>query len=134
LATLLGLQVERKRETLQRGWREVPAWLFVNQDGRRLNPRRVGEAFARALKAGRPPGHFTPHSPRHTYASLLLADGTSPAYVKEQLGHASISMTVDLYGKWLPASNHGAVDRLDERSKSGQHGSKTVATGVPEGV
>jgi len=31
-------------------------------------------------------------------------------YVKEQLGHASI--TVDTYGKWLRPVNKAAVDRL----------------------
>lgn len=30
------------------------------------------------------------------------------------LGHASITLTVDTYGKWLPMGNKAAVDRLDE--------------------
>ena len=34
-------------------------------------------------------------------------------YVKEQLGHASIQITVDIYGHWIPGSNKAAVDRLD---------------------
>ena len=33
------------------------------------------------------------HDLRHTYATLLLMQGESPAYVKEQLGHSSIKMT-----------------------------------------
>jgi hypothetical protein len=32
----------------------------------------------------------------------LLQAGESPQYVQEQLGHASITLTVDTYGKWLP--------------------------------
>jgi hypothetical protein len=64
-------------------------------------------------KAGLPT-HFTPHSLRHTFASLLLQQGESPAYVQRQLGHASIKLTVDTYGKWLPMGNLAAVDRLDE--------------------
>jgi len=32
----------------------------------------------------------------------LLQEGETAEYVKEQLGHASIRMTVDTYGKWLP--------------------------------
>jgi integrase len=55
---------------------------------------------------------------RHTYASLLLQDGVSPVYVQRQLGHASIQLTVDTYGKWLPMENKGAVDRLDKASGS----------------
>jgi integrase len=58
--------------------------------------------------------HFSAHSFRHTFASQLLEMGESPAYVQRQLGHSSIKMTVDTYGKWLPAGNKNAVDRLDE--------------------
>jgi integrase len=44
----------------------------------------------------------SPHDLRHTYATLLLLDNISPAYVQKQLGHHSISMTVDIYGHWMP--------------------------------
>ena len=50
---------------------------------------------------------------RHTYATLLLVDGVSPAYVQEQLGHSSIELTVGTYGRWLRKKAPGAVDRLD---------------------
>jgi integrase len=36
------------------------------------------------------------HDLRHTFASLLLRQGESIVYVKEQLGHASIQITVDV--------------------------------------
>ena len=39
-------------------------------------------------------------------------NGESPAYVKEQLGHSSIKMTVDIYGHWIPGANRQAVNRL----------------------
>jgi hypothetical protein len=55
---------------------------------------------------------------RHTFASLLLQQGVSPAYVQRQLGHASIQMTVDTYEKWLPMGNKAAVDALDSPSGS----------------
>ena len=50
----------------------------------------------------------------HTFASLLLQQGESPVYVKEQMGHSSIAITVDLYGHLIPGGNRQAVDRLDE--------------------
>ncbi len=34
-------------------------------------------------------------------------------YVKEQLGHSSISITVDIYGHLIPGSNRKAVNKLD---------------------
>ena len=36
---------------------------------------------------------------RLTFASLLLQQGESPQYVQRQLGHSSITLTADLYGK-----------------------------------
>ena len=45
--------------------------------------------------------------------SILLADGVSPVYVQEQLGHATIELTVSTYGRWLkkkaPARSIGSI-------------------------
>jgi len=38
-------------------------------------------------------------------------------YVKEQLGHSSIKVTVDLYGHYLPSENRNAIDSLDDNTK-----------------
>ncbi len=50
---------------------------------------------------------------RLTFASRLLQNRESPVYVKDQLGHASINITVDTYGHLTPGANKAAVDRLD---------------------
>jgi integrase len=52
------------------------------------------------------------HDLRHTYATLLLMHGESPAYVSKQLGHSSIKITVDVYCHWLPNADRAAVNRL----------------------
>jgi integrase len=120
------LHLERKAETLRGRWSEVPPWVFCTQLGTPYDVAFVQRAFKRTVKAAKLPLHFTPHSLRHTYASLMLQAGESPVYVQRQLGHASIKMTVDTYGKWLPMGNKAAVDRLDD----GAAGSKTVAVGA----
>ena len=74
-----------------------------------------GKAFKRVQKATGLPPHHGPHSLRHTFASLLLRQG-----------EASITLTVDTYGKWLPIGNKAAVDRLDEPPIS-ESGGKLVA-------
>ena len=38
------------------------------------------------------------HDLRHTFGSLLIQAGASIVYVKEQMGHSSIQVTVDTYG------------------------------------
>ena len=56
--------------------------------------------------------------PQYTVASLLLSSGYSMLHVKEQLGHSSIKVTVDLYGHYLPSENKGAIDSLDDIPKT----------------
>jgi hypothetical protein len=36
------------------------------------------------------------------------------------MGHSSIMITVDVYGKWEPGGNREAVDRLDEDVRTGR--------------
>ena len=53
------------------------------------------------------------HTLRHTYASLLLERRASLAYVSEQLGHASSSVTLRVYTHPIPREGRRAVDDLD---------------------
>lgn len=66
-----------------------------------ITQRMVQRAMQRACKAARLRVR-NPHDLRHTYATILLMDHYSPAYVQKQLGHSSISITVDIYGHWIP--------------------------------
>jgi integrase len=122
---LRALLVDRKALTLRRGWGAVPARVFITDQGETLTEDRIRAAMARALKAAKLPLHHTPHSLRHTFASLHLQAGESVAYVQRQFGHASIKLTVDTYGKWLPMGKKAAANRLDELPS----GSKMVAAG-----
>lgn len=60
------------------------------------------------------------HDLRHTYASLLLQAGEPIAYVKQQLGHSSIQVTVDRYGHFIPGANRQAVERLAAATSEGE--------------
>jgi integrase len=113
VAELRQQQSQRKSEKLRRGLTELPPWTFCTSAGTPYDHANVLKAFKRVLKAAKLPGHYSPHGLRHTYASLLLQAGESPAYVQRHLGHASIQLTVDTYGKWLPLGNKAAVDALD---------------------
>jgi integrase len=122
LMTLESLQRDRKEEYLARGKNEIPEWVFLSagkrekegkhSEGRRVEMHNVKHRhFHKCLaKAGLRRIRF--HDLRHTYATLLLMQGESLVYVKDQLGHSSIKMTVDTYGHWIPGSNRQAVNRL----------------------
>src|SRR5262249_24118924 len=78
-----------------------------------LHACRDGSAFKRVLRVPHLREHSPPHPPRHSYAGILISDDVSPAYVQRQLGHATYTLTVDTYGKWLPMGNKD-VDGLDD--------------------
>jgi integrase len=112
--TLKTLQLERKKETLRKGWQEVPSWVFTTGKGTMVNPDNFRSRDWPKLLAKAQMRQFRIHDLRHTYASLLIQQGESLAYVKEQLGHHSIRVTVDTYGHLVPGGNRVAADRLDD--------------------
>ena len=57
---------------------------------------------------------FRFHDLRHTHASLLLALGVHPKIVQERLGHASVTMTMDVYSHLLPGVQEAAVAKFEE--------------------
>jgi integrase len=111
--TLKSLLVERKKETLRKGWGEVPPWVFISENGTHLFPSNFRERVWYKLLSKAGLRHIRIHDLRHTFASLLIQNGESLAYVKEQLGHHSIQITVDTYGHLVPGGNRQAVDKLD---------------------
>ncbi len=84
--TLQELQAKRREEWFRAGKGEIPALVFISEDGTMLDGANIRKVLARTLKAAGLPPHFTPHSLRHTYASLLLQQGESPAYVQASSG------------------------------------------------
>ena len=90
-------------------------WLFParSDPSRPRTHSTAAKAFHRDILTAGLPSRFTPRSLRHSFASILLAAGVSPVYVQEQLGHASIELTVGTYGRWLRKRSPGALDTFD---------------------
>ncbi len=87
--------------------------VFRNGAGHRLDASRVSKTILRRCLLLADLRQIRFHDLRHTFASLLLSNGESLVYVKEQLGHHSIQITVDTYGHLIPGANKAAVDKLD---------------------
>jgi integrase len=112
--TLRGLLATRKEETLKKGWGAVPDWVFCTEGGGALDSDNLRHRVFYKLLEKAELRRVRFHDLRHTFASLLLQNGESPVYVKEQMGHSSIQVTVDIYGHLIPGANRQAVDRLDD--------------------
>ncbi len=110
-ATLRELLTRAKKQVLKQGLGEVPDLIF-HRNGRIIEQNYIRRVFKRILKKAEL-REIKIHSLRHTFASLLLSEGESPVYVKEQLGHSSIKTTVDIYGHWIQTKSKTGVNRLD---------------------
>ena len=93
----------------------MPERVFANHERGELKASSVVKPYRRILtKAGLRRLRF--HDLRHSFASALLANGEPLASVKEQMGHSSIQITVDVCGHLEPEANREAVNRLDDPS------------------
>ena len=54
------------------------------------------------------------HDLRHFFASQLIANGETAAYVRDQMGHPSIKVTFDTYGHLFPGRGKEASDRYEK--------------------
>jgi integrase len=105
--------------------------VFCLDDGRPLDPRCLHTRFKKiAAKAGVP--SFSFHGQRHTYATLLLANGVDVSVVQSQLGHARSSTTLDMYRRVLPNEKRKAANLLDEKFGRGQNAKNRADNGQIE--
>ncbi len=88
--------------------------VFANSEGKPID----ADVFARRqfLPALRRAGlsHIRFHDMRHTFATLLIAQGENIKFIQNQMGHASIQTTLDRYGHLLPESHNEVGSRLDK--------------------
>ncbi len=84
--------------------------LFCDRAGKRIKPAALSRWFSRFCSdLGLPPeSHF--HALRHTFASVLLDEGTDLRTIAELLGHAREGFTLETYAHMMPGRDRDAVD------------------------
>lgn len=53
------------------------------------------------------------HSLRHSFARIALEHGAEITWVQKQLGHSSITLTVDTYGSWARSAEKAQAQKLE---------------------
>jgi integrase len=104
------------RKTLPDGSDICSDWVFPSPEGLILDPDNLYHRYFVPVLAQSRIRKIRLHDLRHTFGSLLLQSGASIVYVKEQMGHSSIQVTVDTYGHLIPGADVCYVDRLDQKS------------------
>jgi len=100
-------------QTEQRGkcgdyWKETDGRVFTSEDGSLIHPDTLTKWFKAFVKRnGFPDVHL--HSLRHTYASLMIAEGTPLVIVSKRLGHAQVSTTSNIYTHIIKSADEKAA-------------------------
>lgn len=79
---------------------------------RRSSPAGVAGTRGRVLKNAKI-DRSRVHDLRHTCATLLLMDGATIREVMDQLGHASITTTANIYGHVLDEAKRKMAQRMN---------------------
>lgn len=109
------LIIHRRRQDIEREgdrWEEH-GLVFPSSVGTPTGQRNLIRSFKRLLKkAGLPDIRF--HDLRHTAATLMLLNGIPLIVVSRRLGHSKPSVTLDIYGHYLPGMQAEAAVMMDE--------------------
>jgi integrase len=113
LVAALSRQEASQRAKSFKAGKDMPSWVFASPEGNAPDYSAFRRAFSRMQRrAGL--RERRPHDLRHSYASLSLAAGKPLTYVSAQLGHRSPQITLQIYARWVPGTDAGAKDILDQ--------------------
>lgn len=103
---------DHRHELLGDAWKNTDSRVFTSDEGAPLFPDSVTKWFTAFVKRSGLP-KVTVHSLRHTYASLMIADGIPLVVVSNQLGHAQTSTTANIYAHVISAAEAKAAAVFD---------------------
>lgn len=99
---------DAQREACGDYWKDTEGRVFTGDDGGPIFPDSLTKWFTAFVKrSGLPPVHV--HSLRHTYASMMIADGTPLVVVSRRLGHAQVSTTANIYAHVIASADERAA-------------------------
>lgn len=102
-----------------RAWRQaqtvrsLDGWVFTDEHGGVYEPNTVARAFQALLRgAGLRP--TTIRDLRHAHATALMHAGVPMKVIQERLGHANISITMDVYSHVAPRADEEAARTIGQ--------------------
>lgn len=93
-------------------WKGIEKRLFIQDDGKPLNPDTINFWLTKFLKKNHFE-HITPHSLRHTFATLQIAAGVDIRTLQARTGHAQASTLVNVYSHAIKSDQEAASDTLE---------------------
>ena len=106
------------KEAVEKG-KELPPWenmqnlVFTNENGGLLyRSSALKRLFNRVNQKAGLDG-VTPHTLRHTHASILIFQGVDPKTICARLGHTDVAFTLQVYGHLFPGKDESAAKEVD---------------------
>ena len=95
---------------------EDTGFVFCSEIGERLSPNTVYHNYKRLVASiGLPQARL--HDLRHSFAVASLRAGDDLKTVQENLGHATSSFTLDVYGHVTEEMKQASADRMEQYIK-----------------
>lgn len=92
-------------------------FVFTDELGQHLKPKSVYDSFKKVVaEIGTPETRF--HDLRHSYAVASIKSGDDIKTVQENLGHATASFTLDVYGHVTEQMKQDSAARMEKFIKS----------------
>lgn len=104
---------DAQREKLGDAWEDQDGRIFTTDSGAPMFPDSISQWFTKFIKRTELP-KVTVHSLRHTYASLMIADGVPLVVVSSNLGHAQVSTTSNIYSHVIKSAEAKAAQTFDK--------------------
>lgn len=113
LEVLAAWQAEQAKAKLKAVQYEDQGLIFARPNGRPYGPRMIHKLVwdPTVARAGLPRIRF--HDLRHTCAALWIELNEPPKFIQQQMRHADIGTTLNVYGHLFPSRAHEAAQRMD---------------------
>jgi len=90
-------------------------YVLSKENGKPYSPQGITNCYVRFLERHSDEIRYLKfHGLRHTYASILIEQGENPKTVQHNLGHADVSLTLQIYSHTYESAQKNAAKKLDE--------------------
>lgn len=114
LAEMLKEWKVKQKEKLEEFTKNTDELQIIQSTPIIITKNMIDKKFKQILERDKDLKKIRIHDLRHSHASLLINQGEDYLVVKERLGHASITTTIDTYSHLYPSKQKKLANKLDD--------------------
>ena len=114
LAEMLKDWKVKQKEKLKEFTKNTDELQIIQSTPITITKNMIDKKFKQILERDKDLKKIRIHDLRHSHASLLINQGEDYLVVKERLGHASITTTIDTYSHLYPSKQKSLANKLDD--------------------